>query len=404
MPPRGLPLLEAAWAESFTPMQFSLGVRRVPGWFASSTNDFHDPDEPRDEMVGAFCCPEELVHRCSRKAKEPRERRRSPPAPLLLLLCTSAAGKEAASKRAGLVDAKAPALTQQLNEVAGGATTAAMRLLPLTDRDQAEALGSSRTAPATTLVLLAALLAAPPALSSGARVERLFYQSGGAGRTYYCLPRRQEQQQPAGRLENRFPCLPRLLALFCCFSTSGFLSILREGGVRTGSSSRKEGVRVRPKLCHSFSETRAHCIPAERRSAGTPPTRWPLRLINGFAIAERTLTPHTDHTSVCGDTRREWGKRPWDGGVRAALTQLAPPARGSGDGAAFRPAPERCCSPTTPAASLGRPPAAAVRPPQQKPRFPGGETAEAIRCRSGQPDCAGRSWKCEKGPRRCVRV
>ncbi|KAH8041081.1 hypothetical protein HPB51_013741 [Rhipicephalus microplus] len=115
---------------------------------------------------------------CSRKAKEPRERRRSPPAPLLLLLCTSAAGKEAASKQAGLVDAKAPALTQQLNEVAGGATTAAMRLLPLTDRDQAEALGSSRTAPATTLVLLAALLAAPPALSSGARVERLFYQSG----------------------------------------------------------------------------------------------------------------------------------------------------------------------------------------------------------------------------------
>lgn len=55
-----------------------------------------------------------------------------------------------------------------------------MRLLPLTDRDQAEALGSSRppTATAATLVLLVALLAAPPALSSGARVERLFYQSG----------------------------------------------------------------------------------------------------------------------------------------------------------------------------------------------------------------------------------
>ncbi|KAH6939066.1 hypothetical protein HPB50_015708 [Hyalomma asiaticum] len=107
-------------------------------------------------------------------------RRGGPPHHRPLLLGTSAAGKEAASKQAGLVDAKAPALTQQLNEVAGGATTAAMRLLPLTDRDQAEALGSSRTAPATTLVLLAALLAAPPVLSSGARVERLFYQSGNS--------------------------------------------------------------------------------------------------------------------------------------------------------------------------------------------------------------------------------
>ncbi|KAL1422379.1 hypothetical protein MTO96_022252 [Rhipicephalus appendiculatus] len=38
--------------------QFSLGVRRVPRWFANSTNDFPDPDEPREEMVGTFCCPE----------------------------------------------------------------------------------------------------------------------------------------------------------------------------------------------------------------------------------------------------------------------------------------------------------------------------------------------------------
>lgn len=67
----------------------------------------------------------------------------------------------------------------QLNEVAGEAATAAMRLLPL-DRDQADALGPRPWAPAaTTLVLLAtALVAAPPASSGAARVERLFYQTG----------------------------------------------------------------------------------------------------------------------------------------------------------------------------------------------------------------------------------
>lgn len=67
----------------------------------------------------------------------------------------------------------------QLNEVAGEAATAAMRLLPL-DRDQADALGPRPWAPAaTTLVLLAtALIAAPPAPSEAARVERLFYQTG----------------------------------------------------------------------------------------------------------------------------------------------------------------------------------------------------------------------------------
>lgn len=67
----------------------------------------------------------------------------------------------------------------QLNEVAGEAATAAMRLLPL-DRDQADALGPRPWAPAaTTLVLLAtALIAAPTAPSGAARVERLFYQTG----------------------------------------------------------------------------------------------------------------------------------------------------------------------------------------------------------------------------------
>lgn len=70
---------------------------------------------------------------------------------------------------------------------------------------------------------------------------------------------------------------------------------------------RKEGARVAKVVPFVLGNPRA--LHTGRAAIGrrTPPTRWPLRLINGFAIAERTLTPHTDHTIVCGDTRREWG-------------------------------------------------------------------------------------------------